>query len=73
MHFMKKLEIKKNTHTQEFPHQPFKDISVVIGQITSSDEHWNLYGFSNSWEENKNSFHIITRWQHQHVSTYVYS
>lgn len=52
---------------QESPHQPFKDISVVIGQVTSSNELWDLYGFSHSWAEKKSSFNIITRWQHQHV------
>lgn len=33
--------------------QPFQDIPVVVRQIASANELWNLDGFSHGWKEGK--------------------
>lgn len=48
---------------------PFQNVSVVIGQVTSANELWDLNGFGHSWEEKRLCLlHFVTRWQHQRTS-----
>lgn len=40
---------------------PFQNVSVVIGQVASANELWDLNGFCHSWEEKKT---VVTSFCH---------
>lgn len=51
-----------------FQYRPLQDISVVVCQVTSANELWDLNGFCHSWaEQTVYLHHFNTRWQHQNV------
>lgn len=64
------MNCNQNPFAAPFHYQPFQDISVVICEVTSANKLRNFNSFSHSWaEKTLYLLCIITRWQHQHVST----
>lgn len=42
--------------TSKIKNLPFQNVSVVIGQVASANELWDLNGFCHGWEEKKTVF-----------------